>query len=208
MSTAQDAPHLDLSRIAQDLQLRKVQVEAAVQLLDEGNTPPFIARYRKERAGGLAEARLRVIRGRVADLRHLTDRKQTMLKTIEAHGKLTDDLRKAILTAETHKRVEDLYLPFKPKKRTPAADAREKGLGELAQALWNRDPAVANLTEVLAGMVNPEKGLNSSGDVLAGTKLILTEMIAEMADVRAPVRFALWESGRITSRKAEPRPEP
>jgi uncharacterized protein len=208
MSTAADAPPLDLSRIAQDLQLRKVQVEAAVQLLDEGNTPPFIARYRKERAGGLDESRLRVIRDRVADLRHLNERKQTILKTIDAQGKLTDDLRKAILTAETHKRVEDLYLPFKPKKRTPAADAREKGLGELAAALWNRDPAVATWNEVLAGMVNPEKGLNAPEDVLAGTKLILTEMIAEMADVRAPVRFALWESGRITSRKAEPKPEP
>ena len=208
MSTAPEAPPLDLSRIAQDLQLRKVQVEAAVQLLDEGNTPPFIARYRKERAGGLDEARLRIIRDRVADLRHLNERKQTILKTIDAQGKLTDDLRKAILTAETHKRVEDLYLPYKPKKRTPAADAREKGLGELATAIWNRDPAVANLPEVLGGMVNPEKGLNSPEDVLAGAKLILTEMIAEMADVRAPVRFALWETGRITSRKAEPKPEP
>ena len=107
----------------------------------------------------------------------------------------------------TRKRVEDLYLPYKPKKRTPAADAREKGLGELALAIWNRDPAVANLSEVLAGMVNPEKGLNSPEEVLAGTKLILIEMIAETADVRAPVRFALWESGRIVSRKAEP-PEP
>jgi uncharacterized protein len=208
MSTAPDAPPLDLSRIAQDLQLRKVQVEAAVQLLDEGNTPPFIARYRKERAGGLDEARLRIIRDRVADLRHLNERKQTILKMIDAQGKLTDDLRRAILTAETHKRVEDLYLPFKPKKRTAATDARDKGLGELAQAIWTRDPAVANLAELLAGMVNPEKGLNSAEEVLAGTKLILTEMIAETADVRAPVRFALWESGRITSRKAEPKPEP
>jgi protein Tex len=207
MATAPDSPALDLSRIAQDLQLRKVQVEAAVQLLDEGNTPPFIARYRKERAGGLDEGRLRVIRDRVADLRHLNERKQTILKTIEAQGKLTDELRKAILTAETAKRVEDLFLPFKPKKRTPAADAREKGLGELAQAIWNRDPAVANLQEVLAGMVNPEKALNSPDDALAGAKLILTEMIAEMAEVRAPVRFALWETGRIVSRKAEPKPE-
>jgi protein Tex len=208
MSTAQDSPPLDLSRIAQDLQLRKVQVEAAVQLLDEGNTPPFIARYRKERAGGLDEARLRVIRDRVADLRHLNERKQTILKTIEAQGRLTEDLRKAILTAETHKRVEDLYLPFKPKKRTAAAEAREKGLGELALAIWNRDPAVANLREVLQGMVNPEKALYSPEEVLAGTKLILTEMIAETAEVRAPVRFALWETGRITSRKAEPKPMP
>jgi uncharacterized protein len=201
-----DPSALDLSRIAQDLQLRKVQVEAAVQLLDEGNTPPFIARYRKDRAGGLDEDRLRVIRDRVGELRQLIDRKQTILKTIDAHGRLTDELRQAILVAETSKRVEDLFLPFKPKKRTPAADAREKGLEELARAVWTRDPAVGNLTEVLTAMVNPEKGLNTPDDVLSGTKLILTEMIAESADVRAPVRFALWETGRVVSRKAEPRP--
>jgi uncharacterized protein len=207
MSQTADAPALDLSRIAQDLQLRKVQVEAAVQLLDEGNTPSFIARYRKDRAGGLDEDRLRVIRDRVADLRRLNERKQTILKTIDAQGKLTDDLRQAVLAAETSKRVEDLFLPFKPKKRTPASDAREKGLEELARAVWTRDPAVANLPEVLAGMVNPEKGLNTPEDVLAGAKLILTEIIAESADVRAPVRFALWETGRVVSRKAEPRPD-
>src|SRR5262245_2236353 len=207
MSQTADAPALDLSRIAQDLQLRKVQVEAAVQLLDEGNTPSFIARYRKDRAGGLDEDRLRIIRDRVGDLRHLNERKQTILKTIDAQGKLTDDLRKAVLTAETSKRVEDLFLPFKPKKRTAAAEAREKGLEELARAIWTRDLAVANLSEVLAGMVNPEKGLNTPEDVLAGAKLIVTEIIAESADVRAPVRFALWETGRVVSRKAEPRPE-
>jgi uncharacterized protein len=206
MSQTADSPHLDLSRIAQDLQLRKVQVEAAVQLLDEGNTPPFIARYRKERSGGLSEDRLRIIRDRVSDLRHLNERKQTILKTIDAQGKLTDDLRQAILAAETSKRVEDLFLPFKPKKRTPASEAREKGLEELARAIWNRDPAVANLQELLSGMVNAEKGLNSPDDVLAGAKLILTEIIGESADVRAPVRFALWETGRVVSRKAEPKP--
>ena len=140
-----------------------------------------------------------------ADLRQLTERKQTILKTIEAQGKLTDELRKAILTAETPKRVEDLYLPFKPKKRTPAADAREKGLGELAQAIWNRDPAVANLPEVLAGMVNPEKGLNSAEEVLAGAKLILTEMIAEIGrrPGPGPVR-PVGDRAGSSSRKAEP----
>jgi len=205
MSHPVDSPSLDLSRIAQDLQLRKVQVEAAVQLLDEGNTPPFIARYRKDRAGGLDEDRLRVIRDRVTDLRQLADRKQTILKTIDGQGRLTDDLKKAILTAETSKRVEDLFLPYKPKKRTAATDAREKGLEELARAIWNREPAVAGLTDVVAGMVNPERGLHGPDDVLAGTKHILTEMIAESAEVRAPVRFALWESGRVVARKAEPR---
>src|SRR2546425_12283573 len=158
------AEHLDLSRIAQDLQVRKLQVEAVVHLLDQGNTVPFITRYRKERTGGLDEEVLRQIQERVALQRRLAERKQTVLKSIENQGKLTDPLRAAIMEAETPKRLEDLYLPFKPKKRTPAAIARERGLEPLAQAIWNRDPAVANLNEVLATMFNPEKELATPAD--------------------------------------------
>src|SRR5262245_26926594 len=101
---------LDLSRIAQDLQIRKVQVENVVQLLDEGNTVPFITRYRKERTGGLNEDLIRKIQARIGQLRQLAERKQTILKSIENQGKLTDDLRNAILAADTSKRLEDLYL--------------------------------------------------------------------------------------------------
>src|SRR3712207_4510383 len=108
--------HLECSRIAQDLQIRKVQVESVVQLLDEGNTVPFITRYRKERTGGLNEEVIRRIQARVHQLRALAERKQTVLKSIENQGKLTDELRAAILAADTPKRLEDLYLPFKPKK--------------------------------------------------------------------------------------------
>ena len=120
-----DPAHLDLSRIAQDLQIRKVQVEAVVALLDEGNTIPFITRYRKERTGGLDEELLRVIQERVAGLRQLAERKQTILKSIESQGKLTDELRGAIVAADNPKRLEDLYLPYQPKKRTLASAARE-----------------------------------------------------------------------------------
>src|ERR1700675_486659 len=105
---------LDLSRIAQDLQIRKIQVESVVQLLDEGNTIPFITRYRKERTGGLDEEVLRIIQERVALLRHLAERKQTILRTIDNQGKLTDELRASILGADNPKRLEDLYLPYKP----------------------------------------------------------------------------------------------
>src|SRR2546421_11537374 len=146
---------LDLSRIAQDLQIRKVQVEAVVQLLDEGNTIPFITRYRKERTGGLDEEVLRTIQERVALLRQLADRKKTVLKSIEGQGKLTDELRAAILAADNPKRLEDLYLPYKPKKRTLASAAREKGLEPLAQAIWNADPAVNNPAQVLPTPVDP-----------------------------------------------------
>jgi uncharacterized protein len=199
--------HLDLSRIAQDLQIRKVQVESVVQLLDEGNTVPFITRYRKERTGGLNEEVIRRIQHRVAQLRHLAERKQTILKSIDAQGRLTDDLRAAILAADTPKRLEDLYLPYKPKKRTLATEAREKGLEPLALALWQRDPAVANLAEVLPGMVNPEKGLNTPEEVMQGVGHILAELIAETANVRGGVRMVLWDTGRLTAAKSETLPE-
>src|SRR5205807_2134044 len=150
---------LDFSRIAQDLQIRKVQVEAVVQLLDEGNTVPFITRYRKERTGGLDEEVIRTVQARVIQLRQLAERKQTILKSMEAQGKLTEELRAAILAADNPKRLEDLYLPYKPKKRTLATTARERGLEPLAVAVWSRDPTVANLAELLPTLVNPEKEL-------------------------------------------------
>src|SRR5262249_40325829 len=168
--------HLDLSRIAQDLQIRKVQVESVVQLLDEGNTIPFITRYRKERTSGLDEEVLRIIQERVGQLRQLADRKQTILKSIEGQGKLTEELRRAVLAADNPKRLEDLYLPYKPKKRTLATAAREKGLEPLALAVWYQDPAVANLAELLPSLVNPERELNTPEDVLAGVGAILAEL--------------------------------
>jgi protein Tex len=198
---------LDLSRIAQDLQIRKIHVEAVVQLLDEQNTVPFITRYRKERTGGLNEEVIRRIQHRVQQLRHLAERKQTILKSIEGQGKLTDELREAIAAADSPKRLEDLYLPFKPKKRTLATEAREKGLEPLAMAVWTRDPVAANLAEVSAAAVNPEKGLNTADDVLAGVKNILAEVISELADLRGAVRRLVWDSTTIGSIRHEGLPD-
>jgi uncharacterized protein len=194
---------LDLSRIAQDLQIRKIQVESVVQLLDEGNTIPFITRYRKERTGGLDEEVLRIIQERVGLLRQLADRKQTILRSIENQGKLTDELRAAIHAADNPKRLEDLYLPFKPKKRTLATAARDKGLEPLALAVWNSDPAVADLAAVLPSMLHPEKELNTPEDVLAGVQHILAEVVAESADVRGVLRAVLWDTGVLTTSKSE-----
>src|SRR6516164_4255011 len=194
---------LDLSRIAQDLQIRKVQVESVVQLLDEGNTVPFITRYRKERTGGLNEEVIRQVQARVGLLRQLAERKQTILKSLDAQGKLTDELQAAILGADTGKRLEDLYLPYKPKKRTLATVARERGLEPLALAVWNQDPAVANLSEVLPTLLNPEKSLNTPEEVLLGVQHILAEQVAETADVRAAVRSVLWETGKLCAGKNE-----
>lgn len=198
---------VDFSRVAQDLQIRKVQVEAVVHLLDEGNTVPFITRYRKERTGGLNEEVIRRVQHRVANLRSLAERKQTILKSIESQGKLNDELQAAILAAESPKRLEDLYMPFKPKKRSLATEARERGLEPLAQAIWTRDPVAANLAEVLPGMVDPDKQLATIDDVLAGVKHILAEQVAETADVRAITRMVLWDTAKIASTKNDALPE-
>jgi len=202
-----DVSTVDFARIAQDLQIRKVQVESVVQLLDAGNTVPFITRYRKEKTGGLDEEIIRQVQMRVLKQRQLLERKQTILKSIENQGKLTDELHQAILSAETSKRLEDLYLPYKPKKRTQATIARERGLEPLAQAIWNRDPAVANLSEFLPTLVNPEKELASTADVLLGVQHILAEQIADTAEVRHAVRCILWETGNVTARKRENLPD-
>ncbi|HLW68752.1 MAG TPA: Tex-like N-terminal domain-containing protein [Gemmataceae bacterium] len=199
--------NLDLSRIAQDLQIRKIHVENVVQLLDEGNTVPFITRYRKERTGGLDEEKIRIIQRRIQQMRQLADRKQTILKSIESQGKLTDELRAAILAAESPKRLEDLYLPFKPKKRTLATEARERGLEPLALAIWTKDPIATNLPELFAGLVNPEKQLNTPEDVLAGVKHILSEIISELAPLRGAVRAVVWDTGMLTSTRNESLPE-
>jgi len=193
--------HYDLGRIAQDLQIRKMQVEAVVHLLDAGNTIPFITRYRKERTGGLNEEALRQIQKRVQQQRSLAERKQTILRNITTQGKLTDELRDAILQCDHPKRLEDLYLAYKPKKKSLAAAAREKGLGELAASIWNRDPVVNNLAELLPTLVNPEKGVNTADDILLGVGHILAEQIAELPEVRDLGRRFLWDTARLVVTK-------
>ena len=124
---------IDLRHVARGLDFPLRQVQAVVELLDEGNTVPFITRYRKDQTGGLDEEQIREIQDRLAKMRLLADRKQTILRSIEAQGKLTEKLAKQILSATTTKRLEDLYLPFKPKKQTLATLARSRGLEELAR---------------------------------------------------------------------------
>lgn len=197
------ATALDLGRIAQDLQIRKVQVESVVQLLDEGNTVPFITRYRKERTGGLNEDIIRTIQRRVALQRQLAERKQTILKSIQSQGKLTDQLQRSILTAETSRRLEDLYLPYKPKKRTLASVAKERGLEPLAIAIWTKDPAVTALDALWPTFVNPEKELPTPEDVKQGVQHILAEEIVETAEIRDGARRVLWDTGKLVVTKAE-----
>jgi uncharacterized protein len=198
---------VDLGRIAQDLQIRRVQVESVVQLLDEGNTVPFITRYRKERTGNLNELVIREIQARVGRLRELAERKETILKSIEQQGKLSDELREAIRSADNPKRLEDLYLPYKPKKKTKASDAREKGLEPLALRIWTRDESLTDLIAAAQEFVSPEKGLESPEQVLEGVGHILSESINELAEVRDAVRRAVWKTGRLLTTKAEGVPD-
>ncbi|MFI5461306.1 MAG: Tex-like N-terminal domain-containing protein, partial [Isosphaerales bacterium] len=194
---------VDLGRIAQDLQIRRLQVESVVQLLDEGNTVPFITRYRKEQTGNLNEVVIGEIQLRVRRLRELADRKETILKAIEAQGKLVPDLATAIRAAENLKRLEDLYLPFKPKKRTKASDARDRGLEPLAFRVWTRDETLTDLAAAAQEFVSAEKGVESIEKVLEGVEHILAEAISEMATVRDAVRKVVWKTGRIVTAKAE-----
>ncbi len=194
---------VDLGRIAQDLQIRRVQVESVVQLLDDGNTVPFITRYRKERTGNLNEVVIREIQLRVQRLRELAERKETILKAIDAQGKLTPDLTTAIRSADNPKRLEDLYLPFKPKKRTKASDARDRGLEPLAFRIWTRDETLIDLTAAAQELVNAEKGIETVEKVLEGVGHILAEAISEMATVRDGVRKVVWKTGKIVTSKAE-----
>ena len=201
---AMDSPiPVDLGRIAQDLQIRRVQVESVVQLLDEGNTVPFITRYRKERTGNLNEVAIREIQLRVGRLRELAERKETILKAIEAQGKLSDDLAAAIRSADSPKRLEDLYLPFKPKKKTKASDARDRGLEPLALRIWNHDETLTDLDAAAAEYINAEKEIETTEKVLEGVGHILAEAINELAIVRDAVRRVVWKTGKIVTSKAE-----
>jgi len=204
VTLAMDNPiQVDLGRIAQDLQIRRVQVESVVQLLDEGNTVPFITRYRKERTGNLNEVAIREIQLRVGRLRDLAERKETILKAIEAQGKLSEELATAIRAADNPKRLEDLYLPFKPKKKTKASDARDRGLEPLALRIWNHDDTLTDLDAAAREFLDPEKELDAPEKVLEGVGHILAEAINELAVVRDAVRRVVWKTGKVTTTKAD-----
>ena len=198
---------VDLSRMAQDFQIRKGQVDAVVQLLDEGNRVPFIVRYRKERTGGLPEELVRRIAERIVEIRAFADRKRTILKSIATHGKLTDELTAAILEADHPKWLEDLYQPFKPKKKSLAAEGKLRGWGPLADAIWTNDPAVADLPAVVAGMIDPDTTFTTPDDIMTGVKHILAEVIADSIAVRGPIRAFAWDTGTLVSARAEGLPD-
>ena len=187
-----------LLQIAAELKVRPAQVNAAVQLLDGGATVPFIARYRKEATDGLDDTQLRELEARLGYLRELEERREAVLKSIEEQGKLTPDLRAAIEAAPTKQELEDLYLPYKPKRRTKGMIAREAGLEPLADKLF-ADPSLDPQAEA-AGFINADAGFADAFAVLDGVRDLLSERWAEDAALVGKLREWLWEEGLFQSR--------
>jgi Transcriptional accessory protein len=185
-------------RISKELALSEKQVKTTLALLDEGATIPFIARYRKEMTGSLDEVQLTQIRDRAQQLRELDKRREAILKSLTDQGKLTAELEEQIRDAETMARLEDLYLPYKPKRRTRASVAREKGLEPLAQLILAQDSTAVR--EEAQAFVDSEKGVNDVEEALAGARDIIAETVAEDAAIRAQARQVFLDKGVFASR--------
>jgi len=184
-----------VQQVATELSLAPRQVAGALALFDEGNTLPFIARYRKEATGALDEVQLRDVRERADYLRELEERRVAILKSVDEQGKLTPELAAKVGSAATKQALEDLYLPFKPKRRTRATIARERGLEPLADALWSGSLSDAGADAAAAAYVNAERGVADASEALQGARDILAERVAEDAAVRAWVRDSTRSSG-------------
>ena len=186
-----------IQKIKEELQVEKWQVEAAVKLIDEGNTIPFISRYRKEVTGSLNDEQLRNLDERLTYLRSLEDKKEQVLKSIEEQGKLTDELKEKILAAQTLVVVEDLYRPYRPKRKTRASIAKEKGLEPLAEYILRQEATEPLLTEA-AKYVSEEKEVKTPEEALQGAQDIIAEMISDDADHRLYIRNITVEEGIVT----------
>lgn len=184
-------------KLTEEFGVKKVQVEQAVKLIDEGNTVPFIARYRKDVTGGLNDEQLRAIDERLRYLRGLEERKQEVLRSIEEQGKLTDELKAEIEKAEILQRVEDLYKPFKQKKTTRAGKAKAKGLEPLALIIYMQQNKSGDVLKVAEPFVDPEKEVETAEEAIQGACDIIAEMIADNADLISEVRDRYYKHGLI-----------
>lgn len=184
-------------KLTEEFGVKKVQIEQAVKLIDEGNTVPFIARYRKDVTGGLNDEQLRAIDERLRYLRGLEERKQEVLRSIEEQGKLTDELKAEIEKAEILQRVEDLYKPFKQKKTTRAGKAKAKGLEPLAIIIYMQQNKSGDVLKVAEPFVDPEKEVETAEEAIQGTCDIIAEMIADNADLISEVRDRYYKHGLI-----------
>src|SRR5579871_3096801 len=191
-----------LLHVSQTLNIPLKALAAVIELLDDGGTVPFIARYRKEVTGNLDEVQIRSIEEKLNYFRELVARREAILESIAEQGKLTDDLKARIEATYDKSELEDLYLPYRPKRRTKATIAREKGLGPLAQYLWDQKVGAETLEIYAAGFVNAEKEVPTVEEALEGARHIVAEMIAEDADVRKALRNLMLQEGTVVSRKA------
>ena len=187
-----------IPQIARELQLTQGQVQATVGLLHDGATVPFIARYRKEATASLDEVVITSIRDRLSQLRELRDRREAILTSLKERDLLTEELRKAVLSAETMAALEDIYLPYRPKRRTRSTIAREKGLEPLALHLWDQEDFDVNLAAV--EYVNPELGVANVEDALGGARDIIAEWVSEDSTARGAMRKLFWSQGTFSSR--------
>jgi len=192
-----------LIHVAQSLNVPMKGLTATIELLDEGGTVPFIARYRKEATGNLDEVQIRSIEERLNYFRELEERRSTILSSIREQGKLTDELKARIEAVLDKSELEDLYLPYKPKRRTKATIAREKGLEPLALYLWNQEAQATPLDVFAATFVDPEKGVASAEEALEGARHIVAEMISEDASLRKGLREMMLADGVVVSQKSE-----
>ncbi|WP_254508821.1 Tex-like N-terminal domain-containing protein [Anatilimnocola floriformis] len=197
---------VDLGQLARDVNLPANKVERTVALLEDGNTVPFITRYRKDETGGLDEEQIRAIQDGFQKMKMLVERKTTILKSIESQGKLTPELAEQIRSAHTPKRLEDLYLPFKPRKQTLATVARERGLEPLAKEILEADPAAVDLDKRATDFVSADKQLSSIGDVLLGVGHLLAEKFGENPELRGRLRRIFQRTGKLVCTKIEAPP--
>ncbi len=192
-----------VSKIAAELQEKETYVENVVRLLDEGSTIPFIARYRKELHGAMDDGKLRTLEERLSYLRNLEKRREEVLASIDGQGKLTDELRAEIERAATLAEVEDLYLPYRPKRRTRATVAREKGLEPLAERLFSQERDDAAPEALAAAYVDEEKGVASPEEALAGASDIIAETVSESAEARKLLRERMRRAARLCAEKVK-----
>ena len=193
-------------RLTEELGVKRWQIDAAVKLIDEGNTIPFISRYRKEVTGSLNDEQLRKLHERLVYLRNLEEKKAQVISSIEEQGKMTEELRSQILAAETLVTVEDLYRPYRPKRRTRATIAKEKGLEPLASLILlqkTREP----LEETAKAYISEEKQVADAAEAVSGAKDIIAEMISDNADYRSWIRKTTMKKGKLISAAKDPEAE-
>lgn len=192
--------------LASELNIKIKQVEETIKLLDEGNTVPFIARYRKEMTGGLSDEILRDLEERLTYLRNLEQRKEEVLRLIDEQGKLTEELKKDILAADVLRRVEDLYRPYKQKKQTRASKAKAKGLEPLAMLIFNQETA-GDLESHASSYIDPEKEVETVEDAIKGAMDIIAEIIADDPTYRETIRNMNLNVGFLQMQAVDPEAE-